>query len=92
LTVIRIVTRQSFRAKPWRNGGHAHVLLTNEGDCSSAITHLRDTLLFGTMGATIDSIVFFHAMTHNMRTAMGASRGKGLDGAFEAVKDVILAV
>jgi hypothetical protein len=31
-------------------------------------------------------------MTHNMRTAMGAGRGKGLDGTFEAVKDVILAV
>jgi hypothetical protein len=44
------------------------------------------------MGATVNGVVFFHSMTHNMRTAMGASWGKGLDDTFEAVKDVIFAV
>ena len=85
-------TRQSFMEN---NGETASTLAPyrlSTRDRSGAVAHLRDTFLFGAMGAAVDRTVVFHSMPHNMRAAMGAGRREGLDCAFEAVKDVILAV
>src|SRR5262245_4527424 len=61
-------------------------------DCSGAIANLRDAFLFGAVGATVDSTVFFHSVTDHMRAAMRASRSERLDCTFKAVEDVTLAV
>src|SRR5262245_57718480 len=59
---------------------------------SNAVTEIDDTLMFGAMGAAEHRAVLFDAMPEYLATAMSTRRRQGMDGAFERIEGMLLAV
>jgi hypothetical protein len=51
-----------------------------------------DAVLFCAVGATVKDTVFFHAMPEDLASAVDATRRQGMDGAFETVEYMCLAI
>lgn len=56
------------------------------------IFHLSDSMLAGTMSTAIEDTIGFHAVTDDPATAVRAGGRQGVDGTFEAIEDMRLAV
>lgn len=59
---------------------------------SGAIDEAGDAFLFGTVFTAEEDAVVFEAVSEDAGAAVGAGRGEGLDGAFEAVEGVGFAI
>src|SRR5262245_28328718 len=55
---------------------------------SDAIVDAVHSVSLGAMSATIVVALGFHSVAHDPAAALRAGRGKGMDGAFEAVENV----
>jgi len=69
-----------------------HDFLLDEYAALCAIFEAGNTLVLGAMGATEKRAIVFDSVADNFTAAMGTCRRQCMNGAFEGIKDVFLAV